>query len=55
LHFNQILKLRCEARVVRKSPGHGIYPAGLGLQFIDKTRVGKSTFKKLIRQLENEV
>lgn len=54
LHFNLILKVRCEARIVRMSPRHGNYPTGLGLQFIDMNRVDKSIIKKLIGEMEAE-
>ncbi|MGZ3690737.1 MAG: PilZ domain-containing protein, partial [Pseudobdellovibrio sp.] len=30
LHFNEILKLKCEAKIVRKTPQQGKHPAGLG-------------------------
>jgi hypothetical protein len=32
LHFNEILKVRCEAKIVRKTHRQGMYPAGIGLQ-----------------------
>lgn len=32
-YFRKILKIRCEAKIVRKSAGKGNYPAGIGLQF----------------------
>lgn len=32
-YFRKILKIRCEAKVVRKCVGKGSYPAGVGLQF----------------------
>ncbi len=33
INFSKILKVRCEAKVVRKSTKKGIYPTGVGLQF----------------------
>jgi hypothetical protein len=52
LHFNEILKVRCEARVVRKTHRQGMYPAGMGLQFTEKNRETKSTLQRLVREVE---
>ena len=51
LHFNEILKIRCEAKIVRKTHRLGIYPAGIGLQFSDDRQI-KSTIKRLIGEVE---
>lgn len=52
LHFNEILKVRCEAKVVRKTHRQGIYPAGIGLQFTEKNRQTKSTLQRLVREMD---
>jgi len=52
LHFNEILKVRCEAKVVRKTHRQGMYPAGMGLQFIDKNRETKSTLQRLVKEMD---
>jgi Tfp pilus assembly protein PilZ len=51
LHFNEILKIRCQAKIVRKSPQQGIYPAGIGLQFVENDRSTKSTIRRLISEV----
>ncbi len=52
LHFNEILKVRCEAKIVRKTHRQGMYPAGIGLQFTEKNREIKSTLQRLVREME---
>ena len=51
LHFNEILKVRCQAKVVRKTHRQGNYPAGIGLQFTEG-RQTKSILKKVINDVE---
>lgn len=52
LHFNEILKIRCEAKIVRKTHRQGVYPAGIGLQFTEKNRQTKATLQKLVREID---
>jgi hypothetical protein len=52
LHFNEILKVRCQAKIVRKTHRQGHYPAGIGLQFTEKNREIKSTLKKLVHEFQ---
>jgi hypothetical protein len=52
LHFNEILKIRCQARVVRKSESQGVYPAGIGLQFAENDVRTRSTIKRLVNDAE---
>lgn len=54
LHFSKILKVRCDAKIVRKSFENGTYPSGIGLQFEEIDDQIRSTIKKL-SQLKNEV
>jgi hypothetical protein len=48
LHFNEILKISCRARIVRKTNANGNYPAGIGLQFANSNDETRLTIKKLI-------
>lgn len=50
LHFSRILKIRCTAKVVRKSNEHGSYPSGVGLQFEKTDSQIKSAIKRLSRE-----
>lgn len=47
LHFDRILKIRCSAKIVRKSTAAGIYPPGVGLQFSNTNAQIKSALKSL--------
>lgn len=47
LHFDRILKIRCSAKIVRKSDASGIYPPGVGLQFSSTNTQIKSALKNL--------
>lgn len=47
LHFSRLLKIRCTARVVRKSNDNGAYPSGVGLQFEKIDSHIKSAIKRL--------
>lgn len=47
-HFNEITKIRCAAKIVRKSSAeNGRYPSGIGLQFEEIDDQVRSTIKKL--------
>lgn len=48
LYFNEIIKIRCAAKIVRKSSAeNGRYPSGVGLQFEEIDDQIRSTIKKL--------
>lgn len=47
LHFSRILKIRCEAKVVRKCSERGSYPSGVGLQFEKIDSQFRSALKRL--------
>ncbi|MEK6627009.1 MAG: PilZ domain-containing protein [Bdellovibrionota bacterium] len=55
LHFSKILKIRCEAKIVRKSAQNGSYPSGIGLQFEKIDAQIKSTIKQLSQSHHHEV
>lgn len=47
MHFGKILKIRCDAKIVRKNEARGIYPGGVGLRFEEMDAQIKSAIKKL--------
>lgn len=48
LYFNDLIKIRCAAKIVRKSSAeNGRYPLGIGLQFEEIDDQIRSTIKKL--------
>lgn len=51
LHFNEILKVRCQAKIVRKTHRQGMYPAGIGLQFTESNRETKATLRRLVDEM----
>lgn len=52
-YFTRILKIRCAAKIVRKTSKNGTYPAGIGLQFVGIDEQIKANIKKLC-QINNE-
>ncbi|MBY0554723.1 PilZ domain-containing protein [bacterium] len=48
LHFDRILKIRCSAKIVRKSAATGHYPTGIGLQFAHSNTEIRSAIKNSI-------
>lgn len=53
LHFSEIIRIRCQAKIVRKADSNGMYPAGLGLQFIDSQGTARAKIQRLIQPEEN--
>lgn len=46
-YFHKILKIRCDAMIVRKSKESGSYPAGVGLKFVGIDEKIKSVIRRL--------
>lgn len=54
LQFDSVLRLRCEARIVRKCEQNGSYPAGIGLQFVNINSEMKSTIRRLSQTFKQQ-
>lgn len=52
LNFNSMKKIKCEAKVVRIASPSGIYPQGLGLQFIEPNRKLKHDLRKHLASVQ---
>ena len=47
LHFGKILKIRCSAKIVRKTEALGIYPSGIGFQFEESDEKIRAAIRNL--------